>query len=355
MTGAEGLPPLSSAGNVLRPRTAFKLSLRLPPLVDAVAASQEIKALLEADAPYNAKVIFKANEGAATGWNAPASAPWLTQALDAASQAYYGSPCGYIGQGGTIPLMSILQKGFPKAQFMVCGVLGPKSNAHGPNEFLHSLRQEAHRRRGPNHGRDAGRLIRRPPGLAAGHARQARACRPALFFRNSIHDHHLRRLRQRAGRNPALAQPGRHRPEPLSLRQGGPGQDQIRYAISDATDAEGVLTDLQDELALLAEADPEQIDTTLLILPDAFDDFLDFNDFEEISNRLLKRMDLVGELRVATFHPQFQFADTEPDDIENCTNRSPYPILHLLRERASTARWMRSRTPPRSMRRTSRR
>ena len=102
-----------------------------------MAASQEIKALLEADAPYNAKVIFKANEGAATGWNAPASAPWLTQALDAASQAYYGSSCGYIGQGGTIPLMSILQKGFPKAQFMVCGVLGPKSNAHGPNEFLH--------------------------------------------------------------------------------------------------------------------------------------------------------------------------------------------------------------------------
>ena len=136
MTGAEGLPPLSSAGNVLRPRTAFKLSLRLPPLVDAVAASQEIKALLEADAPYNAKVIFKANEGAATGWNAPASAPWLTQALDAASQAYYGSPCGYIGQGGTIPLMSILQRA---SQGAVHGLrrAGPKSNAHGPNEFLH--------------------------------------------------------------------------------------------------------------------------------------------------------------------------------------------------------------------------
>ena len=155
---------------------------------------------------------------------------------------------------------------------------------------------------------------------------------PRFSFRNSIHDHHLRRLRQRAGRNPALAQPGRHRPEPLSFAKAVQVKDQIRYAISDATDAEGVLTDLQDELALLAEADPEQIDTTLLILPDAFDDFLDFNDFEEISNRLLKRMDLVGELQVATFHPQFQFADTEPDDIENCTNRSPYPILHLLRE-----------------------
>ena len=116
-----------------------------------------------------------------------------------------------------------------------------------------------------------------------------------------------------------------------------------------------MLTDLQDELALLAEADPEQIDTTLLILPDAFDDFLDFNDFEEISNRLLKRMDLVGELQVATFHPQFQFADTEPDDIENCTNRSPYPILHLLREESIDRAVDAFRTPPRSMRRTSRR
>ena len=109
-------------------------------------------------------------------------------------------------------------------------------------------------------------------------------------------------------------------------------KDQIRFAISDATDAEGVLTDLQDELALLAEADPEKIDTTLLIIPDALDDFIDFNDFEDLSDRLLKRMRLVGELQVATFHPQFQFADTQPDDIENYTNRTPYPILHLLRE-----------------------
>ena len=137
VTGAEGLPPLSSAGNVLRPRSAFKLSLRLPPLVDAVAAVQELKTLLEADAPYNAKVIFKPDQGAATGWNAPPTEAWLEQALDAASQQYYGAPCGYIGQGGTIPLMSLLQTGFPKAQFMVCGVLGPQSNAHGPNEFLH--------------------------------------------------------------------------------------------------------------------------------------------------------------------------------------------------------------------------
>lgn len=137
VTGAEGLPPLSSAGNVLRPRTAFKLSLRLPPLVDAAAAVQELKFLLELDAPYNARVVFKADPGVATGWDAPQSASWLRDALEAASRQYYGAPCGYIGQGGTIPLMNLLQQGFPKAQFMVCGVLGPKSNAHGPNEFLH--------------------------------------------------------------------------------------------------------------------------------------------------------------------------------------------------------------------------
>src|SRR5690606_35042374 len=95
------------------------------------------KSLLESDAPYNAKVTFKPDQGAATGWNAPESAPWLTAALDAASRQYYDAPCGYIGQGGTIPLMSLLQSGFPKAQFMVCGVLGPQSNAHGPTEFLH--------------------------------------------------------------------------------------------------------------------------------------------------------------------------------------------------------------------------
>ncbi|OZI75132.1 DUF1415 domain-containing protein [Bordetella genomosp. 12] len=107
---------------------------------------------------------------------------------------------------------------------------------------------------------------------------------------------------------------------------------QVRYAVSDATDAEGVLQDLEAELMLLSETDPESVDTTLLILPEALPDFYDFNDFEEISDRLLKRMRLVGDLQVATFHPMFQFAETDPDDIENYTNRSPYPILHLLRE-----------------------
>ena len=147
VTGVDGFPEMRSAGNVLRPYTAFKLSLRLPPLIDGNEAAARLKALLEDDAPYNAKVTFSADgrsggggggqPSGATGWNAPALAPWLERALNAASRTQFGAPCGYIGQGGTIPLMSLLQQGFPDAQMMVCGVLGPKSNAHGPNEFLH--------------------------------------------------------------------------------------------------------------------------------------------------------------------------------------------------------------------------
>ena len=136
VTGAEGFPAMKDAGNVLRPFTAFKLSLRLPPLVEAATAVQALKALLEDNAPYQAKVTFETS-GGATGWNAPDTAPWFEEALNEASQAHFGAGCGYIGQGGTIPLMNMLSRGFPKAQMMVCGVLGPKSNAHGPNEFLH--------------------------------------------------------------------------------------------------------------------------------------------------------------------------------------------------------------------------
>jgi len=141
ITGVDGIPPLSNAGNVLRPYTAFKLSLRLPPLVPGHEAAVALKALLEDNAPYNAKVTFepdgRANDWGATGWNAPSTAPWLERVLDGASRRHFGAPLGYIGQGGTIPLMNLLQQGFPQAQMMVCGVLGPKSNAHGPNEFLH--------------------------------------------------------------------------------------------------------------------------------------------------------------------------------------------------------------------------
>jgi len=136
VTGAEGFPAMQDAGNVLRPYTAFKLSLRLPPLIDAGQAVQELKTLLEDNAPYQAHVTFEAN-GAASGWNAPPTTAWFEQALDAASLAHFGAPVGYIGQGGTIPLMNMLSQGFPAAQMMVCGVLGPRSNAHGPNEFLH--------------------------------------------------------------------------------------------------------------------------------------------------------------------------------------------------------------------------
>jgi acetylornithine deacetylase/succinyl-diaminopimelate desuccinylase-like protein len=145
VTGVAGIPALKDAGNVLRPCTAFKLSLRTPPLVDGDAAAQALKKLLEDNAPYNAKVTFctdgrpghEHEAHGASGWNAPSLAPWLESALHAASNAQFGAPCGFIGQGGTIPLMAMLQQSFPKAQMMVCGVLGPKSNAHGPNEFLH--------------------------------------------------------------------------------------------------------------------------------------------------------------------------------------------------------------------------
>ena len=141
VTGVDGVPELGSAGNVLRPYTAFKLSLRLPPLVSGHEASMKLKQLLEDNAPYNARVTFQPDGRAgalgATGWNAPSLSSWLEHALNDASQAHYGAPLGFIGQGGTIPLMNMLAQGFPTAQMMVCGVLGPKSNAHGPNEFLH--------------------------------------------------------------------------------------------------------------------------------------------------------------------------------------------------------------------------
>jgi acetylornithine deacetylase/succinyl-diaminopimelate desuccinylase-like protein len=141
VTGVDGFPSLANAGNVLRPYTAFKLSLRLPPLVEGHEAAVQLKALLEDNAPYNAKVTFepdgRVGHWGATGWNAPALAPWLELAMERASRRHFGAPLGFIGQGGTIPLMNLLQQGFPAAQMMVCGVLGPKSNAHGPNEFLH--------------------------------------------------------------------------------------------------------------------------------------------------------------------------------------------------------------------------
>ncbi|WP_416047914.1 DUF1415 domain-containing protein [Cupriavidus basilensis] len=107
---------------------------------------------------------------------------------------------------------------------------------------------------------------------------------------------------------------------------------QIRYTVSDATDTEGVLADLETELRTLADADPAEIDTTLLIVPHALAEFLDYNDFLYFAERLLKSLRLAGILQIASFHPHYEFGGSEPDDIENYTNRAPYPILHLLRE-----------------------
>jgi acetylornithine deacetylase/succinyl-diaminopimelate desuccinylase-like protein len=134
--GADGIPSIENAGNVLRPFTALELSLRLPPLVDGEAATRAMKSLLESDAPHDAHVTFETAQGA-TGWNAPATQPWLARALDEASRAVYGKPSAAMGEGGTIPFMAMLGARFPNAQFLITGVLGPKANAHGPNEFLH--------------------------------------------------------------------------------------------------------------------------------------------------------------------------------------------------------------------------
>lgn len=136
VTGLGGAPAPSDAGNVLRPETTAKLSLRLPPTVDGEQATKQVKALLEADPPHGACVEFAA-EPSASGWNAPPMAPWLEAALEAASQAVFGRPALFMGEGGTIPFMAMLGERFPNAQFLITGVLGPGSNAHGPNEFLH--------------------------------------------------------------------------------------------------------------------------------------------------------------------------------------------------------------------------
>ncbi|HVN64322.1 MAG TPA: M20 family metallopeptidase [Candidatus Binataceae bacterium] len=134
--GAEGLPPSGSAGNVLRPATSLSVSLRLPPRCDAKAATRKLKDLLTKNPPYGARVDFRGNWGA-QGWNAPALAPWLAKSLDAGSRAYFGHPAVSMGEGGTIPFANMLGARFPKAQFLITGVLGPHTNAHGPNEFLH--------------------------------------------------------------------------------------------------------------------------------------------------------------------------------------------------------------------------
>jgi acetylornithine deacetylase/succinyl-diaminopimelate desuccinylase-like protein len=136
ITGMEGIPAIKDAGNVLRPRTVARLSIRVPPTLDADATAQKVKRILEADPPYGARVQFRFDKSG-TGWNAPALQPWLEDAVDQASRTYFGKPAVYYGEGGSIPFMGMLGEKFPKAQFLITGLLGPGSNAHGPNEFLH--------------------------------------------------------------------------------------------------------------------------------------------------------------------------------------------------------------------------
>ena len=136
VTGVEGMPTLEDAGNVLRPYTAVKLSVRLPPTLDPVQASAKLKEILELNPPYGAKVEFDV-EKASQGWAAPSLVPWLADSVDTASKNWFGTKSAQMGEGGTIPFMGMLQDRFPQAQFVVTGLLGPKSNAHGPNEFLH--------------------------------------------------------------------------------------------------------------------------------------------------------------------------------------------------------------------------
>ena len=136
VTGAQGLPAVGSAGNVLLPELTVKLSLRLPPTCDAPRAAHAVREALTRDPPYGAQVSFE-GDSAEGGWNAPAFAPWLEESIGRASRAVYGKEAVHIGCGGTIPFMGMLGTRFPRTQFFITGVLGPHANAHGPNEFLH--------------------------------------------------------------------------------------------------------------------------------------------------------------------------------------------------------------------------
>lgn len=136
VTGVDGMPALGNAGNTQRPFTSVKLSFRLPPTCDAAAAAEAVKRRLETDPPGGAPVRFEI-ESAMNGWNAPPVADWLAASMQSASREYFGADVMYMGTGGTIPFMGMLGEKFPGVQFLVTGVLGPKSNAHGPNEFLH--------------------------------------------------------------------------------------------------------------------------------------------------------------------------------------------------------------------------
>jgi acetylornithine deacetylase/succinyl-diaminopimelate desuccinylase-like protein len=135
VTGIDGAPPTSAAGNVLRPSTTVRLSVRVPPTSDPQVAAAELVQRLTADPPYGAKVTITPG-GAEPGWHAPPEVPWLANALEEAAAATFGGPPRFRGEGGTIPFMGMLGRQFPEAQFVITGVAGPGTNAHGPNEFL---------------------------------------------------------------------------------------------------------------------------------------------------------------------------------------------------------------------------
>ena len=136
VTGVDGVPAFGSAGSVLRPYTSLKLSFRLTPTMVPARAADAIKRALERDPPYGARVRFTV-ESAMGGWNAPTLAPWLEKSMECASRDFFGRDSMFMGTGGSIPFMGMLGERFPGTQFLITGVLGPQSNAHGPNEFLH--------------------------------------------------------------------------------------------------------------------------------------------------------------------------------------------------------------------------
>jgi acetylornithine deacetylase/succinyl-diaminopimelate desuccinylase-like protein len=135
VTGQDGLPSVEKAGNVLLPQLTWKLSLRLPPTLEADQATAVVQRVLQQDPPFGARVTVSGS--GTNGWNAPPLAPWLADATEASSQEFFGKAACYLGLGGSIPFMAMLGERFPQAQFLITGVLGPHANAHGPNEFLH--------------------------------------------------------------------------------------------------------------------------------------------------------------------------------------------------------------------------
>jgi acetylornithine deacetylase/succinyl-diaminopimelate desuccinylase-like protein len=136
VTGQDGMPSVPQAGNVLLPQLTYKLSLRLPPTLEADKATATVKRVLETTPPFGARVTVTGS--GTNGWNAPPLAPWLAEVTDTSSQEFFGKEACYLGVGGSIPFMAMLGERFPQAQFLITGVLGPHANAHGPNEFLHT-------------------------------------------------------------------------------------------------------------------------------------------------------------------------------------------------------------------------